>query len=174
MSKIKIPIFLVPFFRTNHAGETGAVFIYKGILKIAKDKEIVNFSKKHLITESDHLKIIEELLPKKYESKLINLWKFLGFVTGYLPSLLGKNFIYATIFAVESFEEKHYQEQIDLISNEKKYKDISNLISKLMHDEVEHKVEALEKMQKFNLAHKIWGRIVQLGSISAVKVSKIL
>lgn len=174
MSKIKIPIFLIPFFRTNHAGETGAVFIYKGILKNARDKEIINFSKKHLVTESEHLKIIEELLPRKYESKLINLWKFFGFVTGYFPSLLGKNFIYATIFAVESFVEKHYQEQIELISNEEKYKEISNLISKLMHDEVEHKEEALEKMQNFNLAHRVWGKIVQLGSISAVKVSKVL
>lgn len=173
MSKTKIPIFLIPFFRTNHAGETGAVFIYKGILKIARDKDIVNFSKKHLKTESEHLRIIEELLPRKYESKLINLWKFLGFITGFVPSLLGKNFIYATIFAVESFVEKHYQEQIDLISNEIKYKDISNLISKLMHDEVEHKEEALEKMRDFNLAHRIWGKIVQLGSISAVKVSKV-
>ena len=59
-----IPNFLIPFFRTNHAGETGAVFIYKGILKLSKDKDIISFSKRHLITEADHLRTIERLLPK--------------------------------------------------------------------------------------------------------------
>ena len=60
--------------RSDHAGETGAVFIYKGILKLSKDKDIISFSKRHLITEADHLRTIERLLPKKYHSKLINLW----------------------------------------------------------------------------------------------------
>ncbi len=169
-----IPEFLIPFFRTNHAGETGAVFIYKGILKVSKDHDIVSFSKKHLITESEHLMIIEGLLPKKHYSKLINLWKFMGFITGYLPSLLGKNFIYATIFAVESFVEKHYQHQIYLLSDKEEYQELTNLIKKLMHDEIDHKKEAYEKLQKFNLAHKIWGKLVGFGSMSAVMISKYL
>lgn len=67
----KIPNFLIPYFRTNHAGETGAVFIYKGILSISKNKDIIAFSKRHLQTESNHLKIITEILPKKHQSKLV-------------------------------------------------------------------------------------------------------
>tara|TARA_B100000886_G_scaffold328402_1_gene276760 strand:+ start:649 stop:1161 length:513 start_codon:yes stop_codon:yes gene_type:complete len=169
-----IPNFLIPFFRTNHAGETGAVFIYKGILKLSKDKDIISFSKRHLITEADHLRTIEKLLPKKYQSKLINLWKVMGFITGYIPSLMGKNFIYATIFAVESFVEKHYQEQIKILSGKKEYIELTNLIKKLMHDEVDHKEEALEKIQHFNIAHRIWGKLVEFGSILAVKISKII
>ena len=42
---------LKAFLRSDHAGEVGAVYIYKGILKIAKDPELVNFSKRHLATE---------------------------------------------------------------------------------------------------------------------------
>ena len=68
-----IPKFLIPHFRTNHAGETGAVFIYKGILSISKDSEIIDFSKKHLQTESEHLEILNKILPSREISKLIPL-----------------------------------------------------------------------------------------------------
>ena len=98
---MKIPKFLIPHFRTNHAGETGAVFIYKGILSISKDSDIINFSKKHLQTESEHLEILNNILPPREISKLIPLWKIMGFLTGFIPGIFGKDFIYATIFSVE-------------------------------------------------------------------------
>ena len=58
-----IPNIIVPDLRTNHAGETGAVFIYKGILLVSKDKEIIEFAKNHLLTEKKHLELIETILP---------------------------------------------------------------------------------------------------------------
>lgn len=170
---MKIPNFLIPAFRTNHAGETGAVYIYKGILLISRDKSIIEFSKNHLKTESTHLQIIEKILDKENHSRLIFLWKILGFLTGFIPALLGKKFIYATIFSVESFVEKHYQEQINLITN-KNYNDIKKLLNELMHDEIHHKEEALEKVKGLNCIHNFWGQLVKIGSISAVKISRLI
>ena len=169
-----IPKFLIPHFRTNHAGETGAVFIYKGILSISKDSDIINFSKKHLKTESEHLEILNKILPRREISKFIPLWKIMGFLTGFIPGIFGKNFIYATIFSVESFVEKHYQHQLDLIKDKKKFADLSNLINQLMHDEVEHKNEANQKIRKKNFLHKSWSNIVYNGSSLAVKISKYI
>ena len=37
---MQIPKFMIPHLRTNHAGETGAVFIYKGILIFSRDKNL--------------------------------------------------------------------------------------------------------------------------------------
>ncbi len=170
----KIPNFLIPYFRTNHAGETGAVFIYKGILYLSNNKDIVKFSNEHLQTEQGHLRKIEKILPKANYSKLLFLWKILGFLTGFIPVVLGKKFVYATIFSVESFVELHYQEQINLISKDKSLKYYQRLIKKLMHDEIEHKDQALNKIGKLNFFHNIWGAVVRLGSIAAVKVSKKL
>ena len=170
----KIPHFLIPHFRTNHAGETGAVYIYKGILLVSRDKEIINFSQKHLETEVSHLQIIEDILLKKYRSKLIFLWKIFGFLTGFIPSLLGKKFIYATIFAVESFVEIHYQEQIQLILKKEKHSNLKKIIQKLKNDEVEHKEEALKKLDDFSFFHVLWKKIVTNGSMIAVKVSKVI
>lgn len=171
---LHIPDFLIPHFRTNHAGEMGAVYIYRAILTFSKHKDIILFSKKHLHTESQHLKKIEKILPSNERSKLIFLWKFFGFMTGFIPSILGKKFIYATIYSVESFVESHYQVQIDLLKKKKNSKELILFIKKLMDDEIEHKDEAFLNIEKFNVVHKLWGSIVKFGSISAVKISKFI
>ena len=124
-------------------------------------------------TETHHLELIEKILDKNEHSRLIFLWKILGFLTGFIPALMGKKFVYATIFSVESFVESHYKEQIDLLK-ENKYKDIKMLLNELMADEVHHKEEALEKIKELNFLHKIWGKLVKYGSISAVNISKLI
>ena len=169
-----LPRFMIPLFRTNHAGETGAVFIYKGILLVSRDKDIVDFSKKHLLTESKHLQLIESILDKKDRSKLTFLWKLAGFLTGLVPALLGKRFVYATIFYVESFVEKHYQDQIDLLYNNKKFKNLSIFIKNLQDDEVDHKDEALIKTDEIKFIHSLWGFVVSKGSALAVNLSKLI
>ena len=43
--------------RSDHAGETGAVYIYKGIVAVALwrgDAELLSFAKAHGVTEADH------------------------------------------------------------------------------------------------------------------------
>ena len=72
---------LKAFLRSDHAGEVGAVYIYRGILKIAKDPELVNFSKRHLKTEESHLQKIEAVLPKQKQISLVveSCWLFTRF-----------------------------------------------------------------------------------------------
>ena len=103
---------LKAFLRSDHAGEVGAVYIYRGILRIARDPDLGNFSKRHLVTEESHLEKIETVLPKKDRSKLVWLWKIAGFLLGFLPTLFGPKIVFATIEAVEAFVEEHYEEQL--------------------------------------------------------------
>ncbi len=170
-NKPQIPEYLVPYFRTNHAGETGAVYIYKAILLVSKDKEVTKFANIHLKTESEHLKLIEDLMQKKNISKLIFLWKVAGFLTGFIPSILSKKFIFSTIFFVESFVENHYQEQIDMLGNNKSEIELKKILQNLKDDEVSHKDEAELELENFSFIHKIWGNIVGFGSKLAVKIS---
>ena len=170
--KLTIPNFLISSFRTNHAGETGAVFIYKAILMVSRDNEVIDFSKNHLKTESEHLRMIEDILEKKFRSKLIPLWKIAGFLTGFIPSLFGKNFVFATIYYVESFVEKHYEQQIKSLGSIKKYTHIKRFIKKLQDDEVSHKNEARFSAKKFSTLQVLWGSIINSGSSFAVKLSK--
>ena len=166
-----IPNVIIPDLRTNHAGETGAVFIYKGILLVSKDKEILEFAENHLLTEKKHLELLEKILPDNEKSKLLFLWKFLGLLTGLIPALIGKKFIYATIFFVESFVEKHYNEQILKLKKNKKSVELIQLLEKLKNDEISHKEDSLKKFGKLSFLLKIWGNIVEIGSRTAVSIS---
>ena len=166
-----IPKKFIPYLRTNHSGETGAVFIYRGILCVIKDQEVKNFAMNHLKTESEHLEKLEKIIPKSEKSKLLTLWKFFGFITGFIPALIGKRFVFATIYYVETFVEKHYEEQILLLKKYKSVNKLKNLLKNLKDDEITHKTEALSEINNLNTFIKLWGKTVQIGSKLAVFIS---
>ena len=58
-------------------------------------------------TEQRHLATVETLVPHPSRSRLLAVWRAAGFVTGALPSLVGRNAVYSTIEAVETFVDIH-------------------------------------------------------------------
>lgn len=56
------PPALVSDLRTDHAGETGAVMIYRGILAVTRGPALRRFAKDHLAIEANHLAVTEPLL----------------------------------------------------------------------------------------------------------------
>ena len=167
---------LESFLRSDHAGEVGAVYIYKGILSIAKDPALVEFSKRHLETEKEHLRKIEEVLPASKRSKLVSIWKVAGYLLGFLPSLLGPRIVFATIEAVESFVEDHYEEQLKYLrAQNDPDQALIDLLQSCQDDEIEHKNEsAIKKRFTPGFLLNFWMKIVGWGSSSAVKVAKII
>ena len=69
-----LPSQLVADLRTDHAGETGAVQIYRGILATVRDAAVRSFAQRHLATEAAHLAPIEQLLALHHRSRLLPLW----------------------------------------------------------------------------------------------------
>ena len=167
---------LESFLRSDHAGEVGAVYIYKGILSIAKDPALVEFSKRHLETEKEHLRKIEEVLPVSKRSKLVGMWKVAGYLLGFLPSLFGPRIVFATIEAVESFVEDHYEEQLKYLrAQNDPDQALIDLLQSCQDDEIEHKNEsAIKKRSTPGILLNFWMKIVGWGSSSAVKVAKII
>ena len=49
--------------RTDHAGETGAVWMYRAVGALSRDASARAFASRHLATEQDHLRRIEAWLP---------------------------------------------------------------------------------------------------------------
>ncbi len=73
--------YLIRELRSDHAGETGAVYIYQGIITIAqiyRNQELVTFAKHHLKTEVEHLQLVEEWLEPSSRSRLLGPWKLAG------------------------------------------------------------------------------------------------
>jgi ubiquinone biosynthesis monooxygenase Coq7 len=162
--------------RSDHAGETGAVYIYKGIIAVAKylkDTELIHFAKHHGDTETEHLQLIERVLEKKYRSHLLGPWRLAGWLTGALPALFGRRAVYATIASVETFVEQHYQQQIDYLQKNGGHDELLKLLIRCQADEIDHKNEArLKASASIPLALKIWCSLVGKGSAAAVVLAR--
>ena len=168
-----MPAWLVADVRSDHAGETGAVMIYRGILAVSRDPDIRHFAEHHLATECDHLALMEAILPVRARTKLLWLWRIMGWLTGALPALFGANAVYATIDAVETFVDRHYQEQIDRLSPDGEFADLRELLLTCQQDEIAHRDEArLFTKSEPGVVLLCWRWIVGTGSSTAVLIAR--
>ena len=80
--KIDFSSYQLSLLRSDHAGEIGAVNIYKGILWCAKDPVVLAFANCHLEVESRHLESVESILTPENRSIFSPLWILAGRVLG--------------------------------------------------------------------------------------------
>ena len=159
--------------RSDHAGETGAVAIYNGILKATCDPELISFALDHRETEMEHLALIEERVPVVGRSHLLFAWKMAGFATGFLPTLFGPKAVYATIDAVETFVELHYSAQIERLGTCEARAELKSILVRCRDDEIEHRNQARERAGKpLGLFLHAWCWLVGIGSAGAVAVAR--
>ncbi|WP_420347501.1 demethoxyubiquinone hydroxylase family protein [Pelagibius sp.] len=167
------PKWLVRDLRSDHAGETGAVAIYRGILTVTRNEEIRRFAEAHLETERRHLADIEAVLPPRDRSRCLPLWRVAGFLTGALPALFGPRAVYATIAAVETFVDRHYAEQIERLDPEGAHAALRALLETCRLDEVHHRDEAREALDaEPGALMTLWCRTVGSGSALAVALAR--
>ena len=173
VTTIAMPARLVADVRSDHAGETGAVMIYRGILAVSRDPDIRHFAEHHLATECEHLALIEAILPVAERTKLLWLWRIMGWLTGALPALFGANAVYATIDAVETFVDHHYQEQIDRLEPDGEFANLRELLLKCQQDEIAHRDEARHLAEsRPGVVLSCWRWIVGTGSSAAVVLAR--
>lgn len=162
--------------RSDHAGETGAVFIYRGIAAVATrrgDLELIEFAKRHGETEAEHLRLVEAWLPPSRRSRLLGPWRLAGWLTGALPALAGRRAVYATIAAVETFVDQHYQQQIDHLRQHPGPDGLLPLLERCQADEQHHREEAATLAgQPTAWLLKAWCAIVGTGSAAAVVLAR--
>lgn len=166
--------------RCSHAGETGAVWIYRGILAARyfrrPDREVLEFAREHLSTEQRHLQFFDELRNCYRTSLILPLWRAAGFLTGFLPALAGKQAVFATIEAVETFVDQHYQAQIRDLS-QTNHREAERAVLALFEtcrlDEVDHKNDAGQRQTTPpGQILKLWTALVGTGSRAAVGMAR--
>ncbi len=166
-----LPAWVYAHLRTDHAGEVGAVCIYQGVLQFTCDPELRAFAEHHLATEKKHLRLISSWLPAARHSRLIPIWRLAGFLTGALPALFGPKAVYATIEAVETFVNHHYEEQILALARQIELRNLRQTLLDCQADEVVHRDEAAAASQGLSQSGwmlRAWCAMVGAGSKAAV------
>lgn len=187
----QIPVHVLAELRTDHAGETGAVMIYRGVLSVSRNQAVREFAHHHLCTESQHLEIMGALLPGRFQSRLLPMWRIAGWLTGAVPSIFGPKAVYATIQAVETFVDRHYHAQIEMIdalrntpqdrrsltshylTRHRAMTEIRELLNVCRMDELMHRDDAKSRWQgRPGFLLGFWLHCVSVGSAVAVKISR--
>ncbi len=167
-ASIAVPDYMLPALRSDHAGETGAVAIYRGVLAVARDRNLRAFAQRHLATEAGHLEIMEALVGRAQRSRLLPVWRMAGWLTGALPALFGAAAVYRTIDAVESFVDRHYAEQIDRLRANPEAVELRKILQSCRDDELEHRDEARSRLEAPGLPGRLWAGMVGAGSAAGV------
>ena len=172
----RLSVYLERELRSDHAGETGAVAIYQGISTIAAwrgDAELIEFASQHGQTEAEHLRLIEAWFPPARRSRLLGPWRVAGWLTGALPALFGRRAVYATIAAVETFVDRHYQQQIDYLQSHDGPEGLLPLLLRCQSDELHHRDEAAALAgAKISWPLRAWCQVVGTGSAAAVVLAR--
>ncbi len=159
--------------RSDHAGETGAVAIYRGILLVARDNGLRAFAQRHLHTEQQHLEQMQAWLPSSERSRLLPAWRAAGWATGALPALFGPPAVYATIAAVETFVDRHYADQLAHLQDAAGPPGLRDTLAACQADERAHRDEAAALASaRAGAATRLWCRLVGAGSAAAVALAR--
>ena len=172
----KLPSWVFADLRTDHAGEVGAVCIYQGVLRFARDPALRSFAEHHLITEQKHLRLISAWLPSSRHSRLLPIWRLAGFLTGALPALFGPRAVYATIEAVETFVDDHYDQQVRALESQPAFNELRQTLLDCQADEVAHRDEAAASRgpDRSSVLLQAWCAMVGAGSKAAVALIRFI
>lgn len=170
---------------SNVAGETGAVYIYRGALSAMRwrtrektHEAAQEFCQEHMANESAHLQYFERIIPEGKHTALLPVWRLAGWTLGFLPTFLGGNkALYVTVEAVETFVEEHYQEQIIPLREKASAPELVKLLEHCCEDEVHHKEDAAQKLLSSGDDMKAWwirpwSQIVRMGSTVAAEIAR--
>ena len=172
----KLPSWVFADLRTDHAGEVGAVCIYQGVLRFARDPALRSFAEHHLITEQKHLRLISAWLASSRHSRLLPIWRLAGFLTGALPALFGPRAVYATIEAVETFVDDHYDQQVRALESQPAFNELRQTLLDCQADEVAHRDEAAASRgpDRSSVLLQAWCAMVGAGSKAAVALIRFI
>jgi 3-demethoxyubiquinol 3-hydroxylase len=141
--------------KVNHAGEFGAINIYKSQIFIAKIfmKDLVPLLESFLADEKRHLNIFWDEINSRNGIKCKSYWLCGagGFLMGTVSSLLGRKGIMACTWAVESVVVNHLHNQLDYLKTKSDIAAYDAVLS-ILNDEENHREEGLN----FDGAQNIW------------------
>jgi 3-demethoxyubiquinol 3-hydroxylase len=163
--------------RVDHAGEYGAVAIYKGQLAVFKrqpGRERITAQLEEMAhQEQDHLDAFDKLLAagRVRPTAMSPIWNAAGFALGAATALLGEKAAHACTEAVESVIEEHYGGQVAELEASGE-KDLAARLSKFRDDEIAHKELAASEGASQAPGYPILSALIGTGCRLAIRISE--
>ena len=151
--------------KVNHAGEFGAIRIYRAQIWVARRlyPDVVAFLEDTLGHEIRHCALFLDAMPSHNARpcRIMQLWGNGGLVLGFATALLGRNGIWVCTAAVERAVHRHLQDQIHFLRE--RDAEVHDLIIDIQGEELSHLNHAEEQLS----SDALWSRLLR-GSISRI------
>ncbi len=163
--------------RVDHAGEYGAVAIYRGQMAVLGRRPGSERTAAQLAEmetqEQAHLDAFNQLLVRERvrPTALSPLWNVAGFALGAATALLGEKAAHACTEAVESVIEDHYGDQIAELEAQGETT-LSEKLVAFRADEVAHKELATAEGASQAPGYPLLSAAIKLGCRLAIRISE--
>jgi 3-demethoxyubiquinol 3-hydroxylase len=162
--------------RVDHAGEYGAVQIYRGqravFEKMPRGRAMAALLARHEADEAAHLKAFDRVIAERgvRPTALAPLWNAAGYALGVATALMGEKTAHACTAAVESVIEEHYAAQERELADRDPA--LKAMIADFRADETAHKDEAIASGAHAAPGWTVLEQVIKTGCRIAIAVSQ--
>jgi 3-demethoxyubiquinol 3-hydroxylase len=145
--------------KVNHAGEYGAIRIYRAQLWLARYlyPDVVPFLEETLGHEIEHCALFRNAMPERGAKpcRVLALWGNGGLVLGFVTALLGRQGIWICTEAVEATVHQHLDDQLFFLRA--RDPELHSLIAGIQLEELHHLHYAKERIA----SRALWARLLR-------------
>jgi ubiquinone biosynthesis monooxygenase Coq7 len=169
---------LAEILRVDHAGELGAVHIYRGqraVLNRAPGRDRIAFQLQEMEAhEAEHLAAFDQLLTARRvrPTLLAPLWRAAGFALGASTALLGEKAAHACTEAVETVIEAHYADQIAELGDREPT--LAADLTRFREEELAHRDQAVAEGARETPGYPLLAAVIRAGCRTAIRISEKL
>lgn len=168
---------LEEMIRVDHAGEYGAVQIYRGqravFDRIEGKAHAARIVARMEAGEQEHLKTFDRLIAERRvrPTLMAPIWRVAGFGLGAVTALMGESAAHACTEAVEEVIEEHYGRQSQALGGGVD-PELKSVIDRFREDEVQHKQTAIEQGARDAPGYPLLSAMIKLGCRAAIRISE--
>ena len=168
---------IAAMIRVDHAGEYGAVQIYKGqravFGKLPHKARIASQLQHMEADEQHHLQAFDDYIRERRvrPTALGPVWNIAGFALGAGTALMGEKAAHACTEAVESVIESHYGEQVEELRAMGE-DELADTFARFQAEEVAHKDLAVEEGAQQAAGYPLLSGLIKAGCRIAIKVTE--
>lgn len=167
---------LAEILRVDHAGELGAVAIYRGQRAVLGEApghgRIAGQLAEMEAHEVEHLAKFDRLLTERRvrPTALAPVWRLAGFALGAGTALLGEKAAHACTEAVETVIEQHYAGQVGELAELEP--ELAAELARFRDEEIAHRDLAREEGARQAPGYRLLSAVVGAGCRAAIKLSE--
>jgi ubiquinone biosynthesis monooxygenase Coq7 len=163
--------------RVDHAGEYGAVAIYRGQLAVfgrQTGRERITAQLAEMAgQEQEHLDAFDKLLAagRVRPTAMSPVWNAAGFALGAATALLGEKAAHACTEAVETVIEEHYGDQVAELE-ENGDRELASKLARFRDEEIAHKDLAAAEGASQAPGYPVLSALIRTGCRLAIRISE--